>query len=306
MSLQQGNIELLAKLIQTKKEEDKAPFVLVLGAGASLSSKSPSLDEIIIKIQEISGRSLDSLSEKEIRETFYSILQELPADERYLLLRSLFEKATPSMGYLQLAGLVKEGYFKYILTTNFDWLLEEAFVKKGLIINKDYAIFIVGKDEEAQILRQLRFPRPPVKVLKLHGDLSARIFKFIPEEISEFPERLEEKISELLSQDIVIVGYSMRDADLNRCIRGEGGAIWYINPEPPQVDTPIGQAMKKRKDSRYISNQYGKFDAFFVKLYSLVMGIPPEELRARKTIIPEAKEQLERKEAQGRWEQELK
>ena len=98
----------------------------------------------------------------------------------------------------------------------------------------------------------------------------------------------------------------MRDADLNRCIRGEGGAIWYINPEPPQVDTPIGQAMKKRKDSRYISNQYGKFDAFFVKLYSLVMGIPPEELRARKTIIPEAKEQLERKEAQGRWEQELK
>lgn len=304
MTLHSGNIEFLAKLMQARKEEGKEPFVLVLGAGASLSSKSPSLNEIIIKIQEISGRGLDSLSEKEIRETFYSILQELPADERYLLLRSLFEKATPSMGYLQLARLVKEGYFKHILTTNFDWLLEEAFVKKGLIINKDYAIFIVGKDEEAQILRQLRFPRPPVKVLKLHGDLSARIFKFIPEEISEFPERLEEKISELLSQDIVIVGYSMRDADLNRCIRGEGGATWYINPEPPEVDTPIGQAMKKRKGSRYISNQYGKFDGFFVKLCSLIMEISPAELRARKTIIPEAKEQLEQKEAQRRWEQE--
>lgn len=293
MALQSGNIETLARLMQAKRGEGEEPFVLVLGAGASLSSGSPAIDDIIARIQEVSSRDLRTLSEAEIKEAFYNILQDLSDEERYLLLRDLFKKASPSAGYFKLAELAKEGYFTRILTTNFDWLLEEAFAKAGMILNKDYAIFIVGKDEESQILRQFRFPRPPVKALKLHGDLSARIFKFTPEEIFEFPEKLERKITELLSQDFIIVGHSMRDTDLNRCIRGKEGTIWYVNPEPPQVDTLIGQAMERRKGSQYVSNQYGKFDAFFTKLHSLIMEIPPEELRARKVIIPEAKEQLE-------------
>ena len=274
MALQPGNIETLAKLMQARKQEGEEPFVLVLGAGASLSSGSPGMDEIIARIQEASGRDLSALSEEEIKAEFYNVLGNLSDDQRYLLLRGLFENARPSMGYLRLAELARGGYFKYILTTNFDWLLEDAFKEVGMTVNKDYAVFVVEKDEESQILRQLRFPRPPVKVLKLHGDLSARIFKFTPEEIFEFPEKLEKKIADLLSQALIIVGHSMRDADLNRCIRREGGAIWYVNPEAPKVNTLIWQATNVRKGSHYIRGDDGVFDIFFTKLYSQLYEIP--------------------------------
>ena len=298
MALQEGNIKTLARLMQARKQEGEEPFVLVLGAGASLSSGSPGMDEIIARIQEASGRDLSALSEEEIKAEFYNVLGNLSDDQRYLLLRSLFENARPSMGYLRLAELARGGYFKCILTTNFDWLLEDAFKEVGMTVNKDYAVFVVEKDEESQILRQLRFPRPPVKVLKLHGDLSARIFKFTPEEIFEFPEKLEKKIADLLSQDLIIVGHSMRDADLNRCIRREGGAIWYVNPEAPKVNTLIWQATNVRKGSHYIQGDDGVFDIFFTKLYSQlyeipILGIPPEERRIREIIVPEAKERLE-------------
>lgn len=274
MALQEGNIETLAKLMQAKKKEGEEPFVLVLGAGASLSSGSPGMDEIIARIQEASGCDLSALSEEEIKAEFYNFLDNLTADNRYLLLRDSFEKARPSVGYLKLAELAKGGYFKYILTTNYDWLLEDAFREAGMTVNRDYAVFVVEKDEESQILRQLRFPRPPVKVLKLHGDLSARIFKFTLDEIFQFPEKLEKKVTELLSRAFIVVGHSMRDTDLNRCIHREGGAIWYVNPEAPKVNTLIWQAINVRGGSRCIRGDDGTFDIFFAKLYSQLYEIP--------------------------------
>ena len=291
MALQPGNIETLAKLMQARKEEGEEPFVLVLGAGASLSSGSPGMDEIIARIQEASGRDRRALSKEEIKTEFYRLLDNLTADERYHLFKDLFEKARPSVGYLKLAELAKESYFKYILTTNYDWLLEDAFREARMTVNRGYAVFVVEKDEESQILRQLRFPRPSVKVLKLHGDLSARIFKFTPKEIFEFPKKLEKTITDLLSRDFIIVGHSMRDPDLDRCIRREGGAIWYVNPESPS-DSYIRQTMEVR-ESWYINKQFGRFDDFFIKLHSFVLGIPPEERRIREAIVPEAKERLE-------------
>ena len=281
-----GKIETLAKLMQAKKEEGEEPFVLVLGAGASLSSGSPGMDKIIARIQEASGHDLSTLSEEGQKAEFYNFLDNFSADHRYLFLKDLFKNAKPSVGYLKLAELAKKGYFQYILTTNFDQLLEKAFKEMGMTLGEDYVVCVVGRDKESQILRQLSFSRPPVKVLKLHGDLSARIFKFTPKEIFEFPEKLEAKITELLSQDFVIVGHSMRDTDLNRCIRRKGGAIWYVNPEPPQVDTLIWQAMRVRKGSRYINEtkQFARFDTFFTKLHSLIMKIPSMEQYTREDV----------------------
>ena len=57
-------------------------------------------------------------------------------------------------------------------------------------------------------------------------------------------------------------------------------------PFRPMSPVVVGQG------GAFTANGYG-FDAFFTKLHSLVIGILPEELRARKLIIPEAREQLE-------------
>ena len=112
-----GKIETLAKLMQAKKEESEEPFVLVLGAGASLSSGSPGMDKIIARIQEASGHDLSTLSEEGQKAEFYNFLDNFSADHRYLFLKDLFKNAKPSVGYLKLAELAKKGYFQYILTT---------------------------------------------------------------------------------------------------------------------------------------------------------------------------------------------
>ena len=55
---------------------------------------------------------------------------------------------SPSSGYKTLAKLIEEGYFRLILTTNFDFMLEEALKKRKLVLNKDYFICIVGEGKE--------------------------------------------------------------------------------------------------------------------------------------------------------------
>lgn len=128
---------------------------------------------------------------------------------------------------------------------------------------------INGEDTDKQIVNTLGYKKPRVKIVKLHGDLNARIFAFTPEEIFEFSDKIKAVLERYLSQDIIIVGHSMRDNDINQCIHREGGSIWYVNPDKPKINEPIGQMMRvRRSESNVISGDNGYFDRFFKALHN--------------------------------------
>ena len=43
-------------------------------------------------------------------------------------------------------------------------------------------------------------------------------------------------------RDVLIVGHSMSDADINLCLSRTGGGIWWMNPSDPREQCPVRAA----------------------------------------------------------------
>ena len=231
-----------------------------MGAGSSLSSGT-SLNRVVV--ERVVG--------KYDLKAFDQYLSQCSNDERFAILRDLIEGTVPSKGYQCLAELIRAGFFSVILSTNFDPLLEDAIT--GLQMRRrDYVFLIHGIMKPEFIAKHLDQPIPRVKLLKLHGDLFYHKFYYTGQEISRFPPSIENALELYLNRrDILIVGHGMRDADINRCLKTDGSAIWYVNPNPPSGE--IARFMKSRRAERnFISGSDGYFDSFFTKLRDILLG----------------------------------
>ncbi len=287
-------IKVLANLMRVRKENAEPPYVLVLGAGASLTSGASSFGKVIESVVDgYSVQDLSAMSWDDKVAEFYEILDGFSESERYAIIKQHIEGQRPSAGYHALAQLAKEGYFDAIFSTNYDTFVEDAFADVGLR-SRDFTVLINGQDTEEGIIKALSYPQPRIKLVKLHGDLGARLFAFTPEEIFEFSEKIERVLTDHLSRDVMICGHSMRDDDINRCLRAKGGSLWYVNPSAPTTSDFIGRAMQVRKGTA-IEGEDGYFDNFFCALRDELLGAPPAEAAvssaapAETTAAPPAK-----------------
>ena len=144
------------------------------------------------------GRQLDLtcslVSEEYDKEPGYSdLLDELTStpEERMTLLRSYFEpaeeeqeegKKTPTAAHRAIANLVKLGYVRMILTTNFDRLIEQALEAEG--IRPD-----VLSTPEA-VHSAMPYTHSSCVVVKLHGDYRDPRIRNTDSELAEYPEEL--------------------------------------------------------------------------------------------------------------------
>jgi hypothetical protein len=278
-------IKVLANLMRVRRENAESPYVLILGSGASLTSGASSFGKVIESVvNDYSVKDLSAMSWDDKVAKFYDILDGFSESERYAIIKRHIEGQRPSDGYRALAQLAKEEYFDVIFSTNYDTFVEDAFADAGLR-SRDFTILINGQDTEEGIIKALRYPQPRIKLVKLHGDLGARIFAFTPEAIFQFSEKIERVLTDYLGRDVMICGHGMRDDDINRCLRGEGGALWYVNPSAPTASDFIWRAMRVRKGTT-IAGEDGYFDNFFCTLRDELVGAPPAEA-AVSTAAPE-------------------
>jgi hypothetical protein len=287
-------IKVLAKLMRVRRESGESPYVLILGAGASLTSGASSFGKVIESVvNDYSRKGLTAMSWDDQVAEFYDILDSLSESERYVIIKKHIEGQRPSAGYHALAQLAKEAYFEVIFSTNYDTFVEDAFADAGLR-SRDFAVLINGQDSEEGIIRALSYPQPRIKLVKLHGDLGARNFAFTPEEIFQFREKVESVLTDYLSRDVMICGHSMRDDDINRCLREKGGSLWYVNPSAPTASDYIWRAMRVRKGTA-IEGEDAYFDNFFCALRDALLGAPAAEATvstaapAETTVAPPAK-----------------
>ena len=287
-------IKALATNMVARKRSGLDPYIIFLGAGASISSGCSSMMKIVDGVlqshdstqfndwqKEIAeaaslkveyGELLKEKITKQKRERFFGIWSGLNRDSRYPILRQhLWEDKSPSEGYSDLAQLIKKGYIKMILSTNLDNLLEKALNNVGWYQPDDFIVIVNGKDKPEEVREQLGSSRAPFKLIKLHGTLeSPGSYAFTPEKVFDFEKTIKSSLSRIINQSLIVIGHSMQDRDIDILFDEEGKEIHFVNTTRPEPESRIDTILKVRGQGSIIGGDDGKFDNFFQKLRSYI------------------------------------
>jgi hypothetical protein len=261
MAVMLNRIGNLAQLMKDKKAAGER-LVLMLGAGASLSSGVPLTRTIM---EELVQKNARGEATARIEDRFDALWRESNEEHRGLMLKPYLDHP-PSVGYERLAELVRLGFVEVIITFNFDLLLERALNNASFL---DYRTLIRGETTPDAMVKILYAKEPKVKILKMHGSLqSADAFLFAREEMLNYPPDLERVITDLTGRDIIICGYAFTDMCVMRAFNAskDGGSIHYVNPSGA-VDNIKGFLVARRSQDKVIEGDLGKFDQFITELH---------------------------------------
>lgn len=182
---------------------NKGVYALLLGSGISVEAKIMSgwsvTEDLIKKVAVAQGEDIPKDPFKWYKEKYgveaeySSILEQLgkKPSEMESLLKPYFEPSEedeeqgykkPTKAHEAIAEMAKRGYFKLIITTNFDKLLETALdaqnVKYQMISHEDV------------IEASVPLYHQPLTLLKINGDYKDCRFRNTEKELSKYPEEM--------------------------------------------------------------------------------------------------------------------
>ena len=181
------SIQSLASRMRLARDNDDA-YVLMLGAGASLSSNVPSTDEIINTLIKNYGQD----DEGSLLDQFDKLWNSADEDTRHRYLEPFLNdpERAPSQGYMRLAELIDEGYFQLVLSFNFDVLLQKALELSNAELPLE---LVAGYDPVEQIEKQLERERTRPKIYQLHGSLRRpSTLKFSADDVFDYPDEVKD------------------------------------------------------------------------------------------------------------------
>ncbi|PZX50427.1 SIR2 family protein [Cereibacter changlensis] len=202
--------------------ENKGVFALLLGSGLSRSAEIPTgweiTSDLVRRIAVAQGVEEQSDWHKWYHETYkqepdYSqILGEIAStpDERRSILHGYIEpsasdreegRKTPTAAHKAIAQLVRDGFIRVIITTNFDRLLENALREVGVEPT------IVSSSDALRGAEPLA--HTGCYILKIHGDYKdARILN-TEEELSAYPAEYNAVLDRILDDyGLIVCGWS--------------------------------------------------------------------------------------------------
>lgn len=277
-----GPMQSLASSVHSSR----GVYALLLGSGVSRAANIPTGWEVTLdlirRLAAILGEDSASDPVQWYRDRFdrepdYSaLLEELAKTptERQQLLRGYFEPSTnstensdrqPTDAHRAIATLVAEGYFRVILTTNFDRLLETALQDKNI------APTVLSSADH--IRGAMPLIHTSCCVFKLHGDyLDSRILN-TDDELASYSDEQSQLLDRVLDEfGLIICGWSgdwddaLRSAILRTTSR-RFTTYWAKHGEL----TDTSQDLIVHRDAQVISIDTA--DAFFVDLREQVLAI---------------------------------
>lgn len=144
-------------------------MAIFCGAGVSFNSGLPLASQLldcILRKLPLSQEDFDCLSRSHF--PFEGFMRVFVKDKNSSLL-DVFNLGVPNANHTLFARLVREGFLKLIVTTNFDVLFEKAFAAEALTIGRDIEV----------VTRNLEFSRSTWRrnrslLVKIHGTISDR------------------------------------------------------------------------------------------------------------------------------------
>lgn len=275
--------EAFTRLVQRMRTNitKKETLTVLIGAGCSLTSSSDDVTTvgIITKlVRRYCPQSDISPNWVELYKKFVNVVWQGQGElERIHMLETFFEHMSPSVGYQILRWLVEQQYVTNIITTNFDDMIDKAL--EGLSYH-----LIVGTHEEDI------GTNPSFTLIKAHGDLKFGELRFAPDELTQLPAPLIERIRELTHTTVFVVGYRGQDIGLLNALdqRKDYSAYWAAPQKPEQLDSYENKRIYDWMDQRGSSanflygDSYGKFDTLFQQLKTALIQ---EEEKEKQTKI---------------------
>ncbi|PZP61527.1 MAG: hypothetical protein DI604_30005 [Delftia acidovorans] len=226
---------------------------LLLGSGLSRAARIPTGWEITIelvrKVAALHKADCEPdpaawFHDKMGKQPDYSDLLDMVAKtpaERQQLLRAYWEPTEtereegaklPTRAHRAIADLVKLGYVRVLLTTNFDRLMELAL--------HDVGIQPVVLSTTDQIEGAMPLIHTPCTIIKIHGDYLDTRIKNTPEELATYPEAFNRLLDRVFDEfGLVVAGWSadwdvaLRDA-ITRAPCRRFSTFWASRGEPSE------------------------------------------------------------------------
>ncbi len=253
--------ERLAQYLMDAKKEGRHR-TLILGAGASRAANVPlfkTVCERLIRNYRIKSGEEDPIVAVQ---KWYAE----PDRPRALALEGVVGSATPTIGYLHLAQLLEKGVFDLVLTTNWDSLVETALAT----VAPTHHYQLLSRKQVSDTLLGQYLKRPPAAnlVVKLHGDLSGRLFMAITQdELAPIKGALRKQLVDRLQDEVVIAGHSLNDPDIADLLQGRKTAhVTYAGPSHPE-ETVLRAANLDSPGIDFIHGHAGRFDTFMAGLH---------------------------------------
>lgn len=225
-------------------------YALLLGSGVSRAAGIPTGWEIVLdliqKVAAIEGEAPDRNPETWYRKRFgeapdYSkLLDRLSTTptERASLLRPYFEPTEeeqeqglkmPTQAHKAIATLVKYGYIRTILTTNFDRLIEKALEEQSITPD------VISTDDALK--GAMPYVHSKCTVIKLHGDYMDTRIRNTAKELAHYLDELNAHLDRILDDfGLIVCGWSgewdiaLRNAIL-RCKNRRLPTYWLAKGE---------------------------------------------------------------------------
>ena len=245
----------------------KQGICVLLGAGADISSGGILFRELkqnFLKENEyeIPYSASDIILDKQFEECVGKMSQ----DSRCETLDKIMKRnSSPSEGYLLLVMLAEMGFIDAVITTNFDYLLEET---QKLLNMNPFSIFTPGKaiPEEYYLHRSKLSPI----YIKMHGDLSDRLVTHLTqEEIGnrQYGDKFIKLFEHIIQNNIlIVVGYNGYDSLITEIIQKKINYIddvYWCNICNPKEDSKLVSILQNENKLSYINTS---FDHLFQEL----------------------------------------
>ena len=211
------------------------------------------------------------------------------ATERCRIVRRHFEECRPSEGHIRLAGLIRDQYFSTIFTTSIDGLLEQALEQQRLLPGREYIRCVVPTTSPEEIRLALT-ESSRVVIVKLFGDIEARVLPLTRAECLGNLQRIADIIDEQSAKTCILANIGQRDRPLLRFVSPTGAQMFWVSEHVPVGDREAFDDLKLDSPDSLGFHEYlpravellagrgcrenilcrelGSFDGFFAQLHT--------------------------------------
>ena len=268
--MKEANIEDIAYLIYSAKENNLPKPIVFLGAGASVTGGIPLASAIVKDIERKYPRNPKIRKLSAANKKDYASMMEclLPA-ERNRLLKEYIDQAKINVTHIYLAHLITQGYIDFVLTVNFDNLMLRAL-----------ALFnYFPPTYDLAVLKALTTTSLHEKsVVYLHGQHHGLWLLNTKEELKSVDEIVSPVLNKIASgRPWIIIGYSGNDPIFDHIIdlgRFDNGMFWVCYKNQLPGDNICRDLLNKANTNASILKGYDS-DTFMLSLNNeLGLGEP--------------------------------
>ena len=267
----QKRIEELAGEMLHQYRESEPPFIVFLGKACLRAATAQYTEQMKQSFMRAARTGENSAVVKFLgsplnwNDLLEQGLKTIPPNNRGSLRRlalSVYRRIPIPSFYQDLAVMTRQGYFREILTTNYDTLLEQALEATGMRRGVEYHVINLQNPDRPAIS-----DASGVLLFKLHGDLGEQEFDLNPGSLDHALQMVRPE----LRRDLLVVGYEGEAESINPwfCTSG-AGAVWWIAENTDPVEK-ILEEIGASRELHVLNGRYASPEWFFQHLFQLVV-----------------------------------